>query len=83
MTWFSLPSTQTENKAAFSDSRNAATWLAGQPQANAAAMLAALVVEIQTFNGYQVEVRERFKTLEVLRKTVFAVSGEFRGAADG
>ena len=76
MTWFSLPSTQTENKAAFSDSRNAATWLAGQPQANAAAMLAALVVEIQTFNGYQVEVRERFKTLEVLRKTVFAVSGE-------
>ena len=65
MTWFSLPSTQTENKAAFSNSRNAAVWLTGQPQANAAAMLAALGTEIQAFNSYRVEARERFKTLEV------------------
>jgi hypothetical protein len=76
MTWFSLPSTQAENKAAFSDSRSATAWLAGQPQANATAMLAGLVAELQVFNGYRIEARERFKTLEVLRKAIFAVSGE-------
>lgn len=76
MTRFSLPPTQTEHKAAFTNSRNAATWLAAQPQANAGAMLGALVAELQTFNTYRVEARERFKTLEVLRKVVFAVSGE-------
>lgn len=76
MTWFSLPSIQAENKAAFFDSDSAAVWLAGQPQANAPAMLAELVTQIQAFNCYITAPRERFKTLEVLRKTCFAVSGE-------
>ena len=43
MTWFSLPETQTVNRAAFHDAAGAATWLAGQPQANVTAMLDALV----------------------------------------
>jgi hypothetical protein len=76
MTWFSLPSVQAENKAAFFDSDSAAVWLAGQPQANAPAMLTELVAQIQAFNCYITAPRDRFKTLEVLRKTLFAVSGE-------
>lgn len=76
MTWFSLPSIQAENKAAFFDSDSAARWLAGQPQANAPAMLAELVTQIQAFNCCIADPRERFKILEVLRKTCFAVSGE-------
>lgn len=76
MTWFSLPSIQAENKSAFFDSDSAAVWLAGQPQANAPAMLAELVTQIQAFNCYDTAPRDRFKTLEVLRKTFFAVSGE-------
>lgn len=76
MTWLSLPPTLAENKAAFSDSSSAAVWLAGQPQANAPAMLAGLVTEIQAFNLYGIKARERFKTMEVLRKAAFAVSGE-------
>ncbi|MFZ4535952.1 hypothetical protein [Propionivibrio sp.] len=76
MTWFSLPITQADNKAAFYDSTSATRWLAGQPQANAPAMLAELVTQIQAFNGCGTSPRERFKTLEVLRKTLFAVSGE-------
>ena len=76
MTWFSLPLLQAENKAAFFDSDSAAMWLAGQPQANAPAMLAELVTQIQAFNCYITAPRDRFKTLEVLRKTCFAVSGE-------
>lgn len=76
MTWFSLPSIQAENKAAFFDSDSAARWLAGQPQANAPAMLAELVTQIQAFNCHNAAPRDRFKTLEVLRKTCFAVSGE-------
>ena len=76
MTWFSLPATQTDKRAAFVDAASATRWLAGQPQANASAMLAELVKQIQAFNSYSVPPRERFKTMEVLRKTLFAVSGE-------
>jgi hypothetical protein len=76
MTWFSLPLTQADNKAAFFDSDSAALWLAGQPQANAPAMLTELVTQIQAFNGYNTAPRDRFKTQEMLRKTIFAVSGE-------
>jgi len=76
MTWFSLPVTQTENRAAFFDASSASDWLAGQPQANAPAMLAELVKQIQRFNNYSVTPRVRFKAMEVLRKTLFAVSGE-------
>jgi len=76
MTWFSLPATQTEKKAAFVDANSATRWLAEQPQANASAMLAELVTQIQLFNSYSVSPRERFKTIEVLRKTLFAVTGE-------
>ena len=76
MTWFSLPATQTDKRAAFADAASATRWLAEQPQANASAMLAELVKQIQAFNSYSVPPRERFKTMEVLRKTLFAVSGE-------
>jgi hypothetical protein len=76
MTWFSLPDTQNDNKGAFFDSESATRWLSGQPRANAAVMLAALVEQIEAFNGFRVAPRERYRTLEVLRKTVFAVSGE-------
>ena len=76
MTWFSLPATQTENRAAFVDATSVTRWLAAQPQANASAMLTELVTQIQAFNGFSVSPRERFKTMEVLRKTLFAVSGE-------
>ena len=76
MNWFSLPVTQADNKAAFYDSESAAAWLAGQPQANALAMLAEFVGQIQAFNGCYTAPRERFKTMEVLRKTLFAVSAD-------
>ena len=76
MTWFSLPTTHADQRAAFSDADSAARWLAAQPQANAVAMLAGLVAQIESFNACRVAPRERFKTLEVLRKAWFAVSGE-------
>ncbi|WP_301101811.1 hypothetical protein [Propionivibrio sp.] len=76
MTWFALPETQSDSTAAFLDSGSAARWLAEQPQANVSAMLAGLVTQIQAFNVYNVAPRERLKTLEVLRKALFAVSGE-------
>lgn len=76
MNWFSLPVTQAENKAAFYDSESAAAWLAGQPQANASLMLAEFVAQIQAFNGCYTAPRERFKTMEVLRETLFAVSAD-------
>lgn len=83
MTWFSLPETQTVNRAAFHDAAGAAAWLAGQPQANVTAMLDALVAQLSAFNTFTVPPRERFKVLEVLRKAVFAVSGECQRRFDG
>ena len=61
---------------AFFDADSAARWLAGQPQANAAAMLAGLPAQIESFNTCRVAPSERFAALEVLRKTSFAVSGD-------
>lgn len=76
MTWFTLPPTQAGQKAAFLDSRSAAAWLAGQPQANAPAMLSECLAQLSAFNTCRVPPDERFKTLTVLRNTLFAVSGE-------
>lgn len=78
MTWFSLPITQTGNKAAFADAASAAAWLAQQPQANAAAMQSGLLGQIQALNAYGLAPRERFKILEELRKAIFTVDGECR-----
>ena len=78
MTWFTLPATQSERQPAFFDSDSASRWLAGQPQANASAMLDGLLAQLDAFNRYVVSPRERFKTLETLRKTLFATSGECR-----
>jgi len=76
MTWFSLPLAQADSKAAFYDSESAVAWLAGQPQANSLAMLGELVGQIRAFNGGYTAPRERFKTMEVLRQTLFAVSAD-------
>ena len=83
MTWFSLPETQTVNQAAFHNAASASDWLASQPQANVTAMLDALIAELSAFNTFTVTARERFKVLEVLRKAVFAVSGECQRRFDG
>ena len=76
MPGFNLPETQLTNTAAFFDMRGATAWLAGQPKANASAMLAELLIQIEAFNAFRVTPRERFKTMEVLRKPIFAVSGK-------
>lgn len=76
MTWFSLPSVEAGQKAAFLDSRSASAWLAAQPQANAPAMLAESLAQLGAFNTSRVPPDERFKTLTVLRTALFAVSGE-------
>ena len=76
MTWFSVPTTQGHNEAEFSDATSASAWLARQPQANAPAMLDRLLSQLLALNVYRQAPRERFKTLEVLRKTLFSVSGE-------
>ena len=76
MTGFTVPKTREETHAAFVDARSASRWLAGQPRANATAMLAELLAQVQALNGYRMPAPERFKTLEVLRKTIFAVNGE-------
>ncbi|MEI7432275.1 MAG: hypothetical protein WCL27_17655, partial [Betaproteobacteria bacterium] len=76
MTAFSLPAMPAGKKAAFSDAHSAAEWLAHQPQANAQAMLSELHNQLLAYNVYETSPRERFKTLEVLRKTIFAVSGD-------
>ena len=76
MTWFSLPITQADSKAAFNDSVSAATWLALQPQANAPAMLGELLKQIHAFNAAQMPPHERFRTLEMLRQAIFSASTE-------
>ena len=76
MTWFSLPSVQPNNKAAFSSARSATNWLAAQPQANSLVMLGEFLTQIRAFNTCDVRPAERFKTMSVLRKALFAVSGD-------
>jgi len=61
--------------ALFRDSASAERWLATQPQANVPAMLANLQAQIAAFCLLAVTPRERFRTLEVLRKAVFAATG--------
>ena len=60
--------------ALFHDSAGAERWLAAQPQANAPAMLVNLHSQIVAFGQVAVTPRERFRTLEALRKAVFAVT---------
>lgn len=74
MTRFPLPPAQANDAPAVFDADSAARWLAGQPQANADAMLVGLLAQIEAFNACAVAPGERFATLEVLRKSVFAVS---------
>ena len=74
MIW--LPATQAQHCAAFCDADSAARWLAGQPQANAVAMLTGLLAQIEAFNSCRVPPGERFASLEVLRQAVFAVNGD-------
>ena len=76
MTWFTLPPLEAGQNAAFLDSRSASTWLARQPQANAPAMLAEFVIQIQAFNRCRVAPDERFRTLTVLRSALFAASND-------
>jgi len=76
MTWFSLPITQADSKAAFDDSVSAADWLALQPQANASVMLGELLKQIHAFNAAQMPPHERFRTIEALRQAFFSVSTE-------
>lgn len=83
MAGFSVPIVQADNKASFVDSGSAAAWLSEQPQANAPAMLASLVAQVQAFNSSLATARERFKTLEVLRKTSFSVSCECQRRYEG
>ncbi len=78
MIGFSLPSTQATNLADFRDAKSAEKWLAAQPQANVAVMLSSLVKQIDAFNHYDIAARERFKTMEVLRKAIFAVNNDCR-----
>lgn len=83
MTWFPLPATQAANQSAFRDADSASRWLAAQPQANPPAMLAGFQTQIDAFNRYKLPPRERFKTMEVLRKAVFAVSQDCRRRFEG
>ena len=75
---FSLPSTQAINQADFRNADSASKWLAAQPQANVAVMLASLIKQVDAFNRYEVSARERFKTMDVLRKVIFAVNSDCR-----
>ena len=83
MPGFTLPETQATNTAAFSDALTATAWLGSQPQANAPAMLAELLIQIEAFNTFSISPRERFKVMEALRKTIFAVSGECQRRYEG
>jgi hypothetical protein len=79
----SLPVTQSDAPAAacaslFSDVNGALRWLASQPQANAAAMLDALVGQIEAFDARDLAPGERYAVLEALRATVVAVAVENR-----
>ena len=78
MTWFSLPATQANNTAAFSDAESAASWLAGRPLANPAAMLALLTAQIEALNRCVIAPADRFAALETLRPSVFSVAAELR-----
>lgn len=74
MTGFSLPPTHADTQAAFFDPGSATAWLGRQPQANAPAMLAALLEQIHLYNTVSTPAQLRFATLDSLRHSVFSVS---------
>ena len=61
---------------AFIDADGAARWLAGQPQANANAMLCGLLAQVEALNAGRLAPCDRFQILEVLRQAVFTVGDE-------
>ena len=78
MIGFSRPGVRTASRVAFLNAESASAWLETQSPADAPARLLALQAEIDVFNRCELSNRERLKTLEVLRKTVFSVSGDCR-----
>ena len=73
-----LPVTRADAPVAFSDTASAEQWLAGLPRANLGPMLTALQREIVAFNGLALPARERFRTLEILRRVAFDTCDEAR-----
>ncbi|MDR1709605.1 MAG: hypothetical protein LBS70_07795 [Candidatus Accumulibacter sp.] len=67
------PDENDADEAAFHDAESAAAWLSGQTRAETPAMLSVFQREIEAFNLQDPSPRERFKTLEVLRKTASAL----------
>lgn len=76
MSWFTLPVLHADNKAAFDDSAAAVAWLGRQPLANAPVMQGEFARQIHLLNEFRMPPGERFRTLEVMRKVIFAVDGE-------
>ena len=73
--FLSAPNTG-RKKTTFSDADSALKWLGGLPQANTSVMLSELVTQVQAYNFSAAAPHDRFKTLEVLRETIFAVSSQ-------
>lgn len=69
---------QPDKRAAFADAGSASNWLAKQPLANAPAMQVELARQVEALAVLRMAPRVRFKTLEALRKTIFAVDGELQ-----
>jgi hypothetical protein len=78
MIGFSRPAIQSASHVAFRNTESAVAWLEARSQTGAADLLSALQAEIDAFNRCELSSRERLKTLEVLRKTVFSVSDDCR-----
>lgn len=76
MTWFVVPPTQSKQAPAFTNADGCTHWLAQQPLANPQLMHQQLLEQLEKFNLYTMAPRERFKTLETLRKTIFTVQGD-------
>ena len=77
MTWFSLPATQTEKKGGLC--RRPTARRVGLPnnlKPTRPPCWPSWSPRFSCSNSYSVSPRERFKTIEVLRKTLFAVTGE-------
>jgi hypothetical protein len=85
MIGFSPSTTQTAHRAAFRDAASASAWLAAQARARLeiSAMLSELTAQIEAFSLQDISPRGRFKTLEVLRKAVFAASTDCRNRCEG
>lgn len=79
MASFPLPATDSDNEVAFGSAEDAAVWLSEQFPANSAHALTVLVAAISSHNVFTTPPKERFRVLEVLRKTVFSVCRERTG----